>query len=283
MPATKPATNEKTPFRGAAITHFGPGWSELPEGVQFIAWGDEVCPTTGRAHKQAFAYAKTAKRLSGWKKIFPGDHIEAMRGSFESNEAYCSKEGSYHKLGEPPMANGLHYGMQLVKRKAEELAPGETAMTIAEDPECFAEVMRCHRSVEAYVAHIRGKKVRSDLSAPEVIFIHGPPGSGKTKYVYDNEEHLFRVPDVHGPWRDGYALDPVVLYDNTESGHLKNRNSFLEEIDRYPIQVPVKGGFVWWKPQRIYITAVQTPEEFASHFQVPAEFTRRVTKIVTLP
>jgi len=283
MPATKPATNEIAPFRGAVITSFGVGWTGLPDRVQFLAYGDETCPTTGREHKQAFAYAKKAMRLTGWKKIFPGDHIEQMRGSFMHNEAYCSKEGSYHKFGEPPMADGLHYGMELVKRRAEVLAAGETAMDIAEDPECFSEVMRCTNSIEKYIAHHRGKKIRRDFTPPEVVYIHGPAGAGKTRYVYEHEEYPFRVPDVHGSWRDGYAMDEAVMYNNIESGLIKNRATFLEEIDRYPIQVPVKGAYTWWKPRRIYITALQTPEEFAQAFQHPDEFHRRVTKVIKLP
>lgn len=283
MPATKPATNENFTFRGAHITSYRDGWTSLPEGVQFIAWGDEICPSTGRAHKQCFAYAKKARRLTGWKKIFPGDHIEPIQGSFAQNEAYCSKENSYHKLGEPPLANGLHYGMQLVKRKAESIAPGETAMDIAEDPECFSEVMRCTNSIEKYISHCRHKMVKRDFTPPEVIYIYGPPGSGKTKYVYDTEQSPFRVPDVHGSWRDGYALDEAVVFNNIESGRLTRRSDFLEQIDRYPISVPVKGGFTWWKPRRIYITSLETPEQFASVFQDPREFTRRLTKVIHLP
>ena len=31
--------------------------------------------------------------LTGWKKLFIGEHIETMRGDFKSNEKHCSKEG----------------------------------------------------------------------------------------------------------------------------------------------------------------------------------------------
>jgi hypothetical protein len=38
--------------------------------------------------------------LSGWKKMFPVAHIEAMRGTFAENDKYCSKEGTLTHLGE---------------------------------------------------------------------------------------------------------------------------------------------------------------------------------------
>jgi len=41
-------------------------------------------------------------RLTGWKKLFPGAHIEGMRGYFASNTAYCSKEGQLIQHGQPP-------------------------------------------------------------------------------------------------------------------------------------------------------------------------------------
>lgn len=275
---------KNTPFRGCCITAYKiEGWSELPEGIQFLAWGDEVCKTTGRPHKQAFAYSKRAQRDSWWRKKFSPHHVEQMFGSFTANEAYCSKEASYHKLGEPPMANGLHYGMQLCKRKAEAILPGETAMDIAEDPECFAEVMRYDRAIERYISHVRHKKIKRDLTPPEVIHIYGPPGTGKTRYVWDHEESPFGVPNAHGPWRDGYAMHEAVLFDNVESGRITDRSEFLKQIDRYPIQVPVKGGFTAWKPRRIYITSIQTPAQFASAFENPQEFLRRVTQTIHLP
>ena len=281
MPATMPATKpENATFRGACITSYRDGWDSIPAGLQFIAWGDEICPKTQRPHKQAFAYANKAIRLSGWKKIFPGDHIEKMRGTFQENEAYCSKESSYHKFGTPPMANGLQRSMELVKSRCDDIKPGESVYSIAEDPELFQTVSRCHNFLSGYIDHIRGKRARVDFTPPEVIYIWGPPGTGKTHYVFENEPGLFNVPEPHAKWRDGYSMESAVLFNNVESSRIADRNGFLTELDRYPIKCPIKGGFTWWKPQRIYITALQDPDSFASVFQNPREFTRRVTKII---
>jgi len=283
MPATnKPATNGNATFRGAVITHYGEGWSELPPKIQFLAYGDEICRTTLREHKQAFAYANKAMRLTGWKKIFPGDHIEQMRGTFAENEKYCSKEGSYHKYGTPPMANGLQRTMELVKRKCDDIAEGETVMDIAEDPELFQTVSRCTPFLKEYVQHVRGKKIKHDHNPPEVFYLYGKAGSGKTRYVREKETNIYDVPDGHEKWRDGYAGESAVLFDNMEATKIHDRSSFLKQLDRYPIQVPVKGGMVWWKPKRIYVTALVSPEIFALAFQKPQEFLRRVTKTIEL-
>lgn len=101
-----PATNENAPFRGAAITHYHNPWTALPNKITYLAFGREVCPSTGRVHYQTWAYAAKAIRLSGWKKVFPGDHIEQMWGTFAQNDAYCSKESQLTTFGEKPMENG---------------------------------------------------------------------------------------------------------------------------------------------------------------------------------
>jgi hypothetical protein len=197
---------------------------KLPEGLQFIAFGKEVCPETKRDHYQAFAYANKKIKLTGWNKIFknltPHTRVAKMRGTFAENEAYCSKDGIYTKIGEPPMANGLQRCMELVKRKCYDIQDGEEMMTIAEDPELFQTVSLCTPFLKEYIQHIRAKKIKRDFTAPEVHYIWGPPGTGKTRYVVDKEENIYTVPNAHTQWRDNYALQEAVLFDNMEGDHI---------------------------------------------------------------
>lgn len=122
-------------------------WTTLPPGVKYLAWSNETCPTTGRAHKQAFAYGK--KTFAGWKAAFPGDHIEEMRGTFAENESYCSKAGALIKLGERPMENG--------KRRSSEkilalLESGERPTKIARsNPELLESVARYDKFSASYI------------------------------------------------------------------------------------------------------------------------------------
>ena len=37
-------------------------------------------------------------------------------------------------------------------------------------------------------------------------------------------------------------------------------------LDRYPLRVPIKGGFAWWNPKQIFVTCPRLPEEeFVRH------------------
>lgn len=59
-------------------------------------------------------------------------------------------------------------------------------------------------------------------------------------------------------WFDGYEGQDDVLMDDYQCSML-DREFFLRLLDRYPMQVPVKGGFVEWRPKRIIITSNHNP------------------------
>lgn len=284
MPATD-SDQEKIPFRGAAITSYRDGWTELPKGITYLAWGDEICPRTQRLHKQAFAYAKVAMRLTGWKKLFPGDHIEAMLGNFAQNEKYCSKQSELHELGVRPMQNGRKRSLEtlcsLVVEAGEQAKP---LCDIVTEPEHQQTYVMYNNGIEKLYRHAITKKLRQidrDF-APEVVYIYGPPGLGKTRYVHDLEPEVYNIPSYDQyKWKDGYRGQAAVLYDNVTPTNI-NAVQMLREIDRYFVEVSVKGGLIGWRPERIYITSVYDINLFAStaKFSLPAEFTRRVTRVI---
>lgn len=274
-------------FRAVVITDYRPqlqtaGYQHLPEGVQYIAWGHETCPSTGRAHLQAFAYGQKMS-IKKWADLFGNSHIEPMLGSFRSNDLYCSKQSSLKEIGERPMHNGerrtLLDATDAVLRQPN-VAPVEMAI---DDPSFAPIYVQYGRGLERLSHAALNRVLRQRTHAPEVIHVFGPPGSGKTRYVHDLEQELYDVPASDDyKWRDGYHGHDAVLFDNVEAISYANRGRFLKDIDRYFIQVPVKGGFVGWRPKRIYVTTLTSPACFARQFQDPQEYLRRVTSVVDL-
>lgn len=55
-------------------------------------------------------------------------------------------------------------------------------------------------------------------------------------------------------WFDGYMGQKRVVLDDYRSYHLPF-NFLLRLLDRYPIQVPVKGGYVNFIPEEIIVTS----------------------------
>lgn len=288
QPATnKLATSEKTPFRAACITHYGDPYDKLPDKVQYLAFGKEVCPTTQRVHYQMWAYAQVAMRLTGWKKIFEGDHIEQMRGTFAENDKYCSKESELITFGEKPMGNGKKRSLaELCHGVSEAAAEGVPIDEVVTKEENQATYVQYHNGIEKLYKHVVTQKLRKVAKdfAPEVIYIWGAPGSGKTRTVRERDPEVFMIPlDDKYKWKDGYCGQDAVVYENlSPDGFVPDR--LLVEIDRYYCQVPVKGGFIGWRPKRIYITSVYSPEVLTqtAKFSHPLEFSRRLTEVVSI-
>lgn len=273
---------KKEQFRAAVITDYRcVDYSILPQGVQYIAWGLETCPKTGRLHFQAFAYGEKST-LSGWSKKFGKSHVEKMLGSFVQNDVYCSKQSQLQELGLRPMGDGQK---RTLKDFTDEIIrrPGVAPVDIALDQAEFAPVFCQFRGGLNVLAAARfARSIKGDHSAPTVTFVHGPSGAGKTRYVRELEPDCYTVPSGL-QWFDGYFGHEAVLLNNLSPSSLGDRDRFLEILDRYPIQVPIKGGFVMWKPRRIYITSTYSLEMFTMMCHQPTELTRRITTVMNLP
>lgn len=99
---------------------------------------------------------------------------------------------------------------------------------------------------------------------PNVYWLWGPTGSGKTRYAVEQCGEKYWISHDE-KWFDGYDGQEYVILDDVRAGSYMF-NWLLRLLDRYPLQVPVKGGFVRWIPKVIYITAPEKPEKvFVNH------------------
>lgn len=249
--------------------------AELASHFQYLAYGEEVCPTTGRPHFQCFAYSTKKMRFTQWKSILGKSNFRKCNGTLEQNEEYCAKEGTYIKYGIRPMASGHKVGLTAF---CEALRDGRDFEELkCEDPVTACMYNNGLKAVALAFQNKRMKESRPDRVRPEVIYIYGPPGTGKSDYARIRYPGLYDVSDADNyKWKDDYRGEETVLYDNIDKTNF-NRTALLREIDKYAIRCPVKGGFVNWRPKRIFITSVYSPEELAEQFNDPREFLRRIT------
>jgi len=176
-------------------------------------------------------------------------------GNAESNIQYCKKDGKWFEYGTPAKATqGRRTDLLEIK---EAIDGGATLRDVADQD--FGTYLRYHRSLSAY----RASTIRSGTwEKPEVIVRWGLPGSGKTRYVYDNHplEDIWSWPGEN--WFDGYDGQPIVLFDDFDGTCKITFRMLLRLLDRYPIDVPFKGGYAPWRPKIIYITTNVEPNNW---------------------
>jgi hypothetical protein len=113
---------------------------------------------------------------------------------------------------------------------------------------------------ETYSQYIRYRQIKDNSDAPEVYVRIGPSGTGKSEWLDDKfgTSGYTTAPDNLGRWFDKCACD-VVLFDDVETGQVPPFSVWKLLCDRHPFHVPVKGGFIWWKPKVIVVTSNQSP------------------------
>jgi hypothetical protein len=86
-------------------------------------------------------------------------------------------------------------------------------------------------------------------------------------------------------WFDGYDGHTAALLDDFAGKFSKfSLNNLLRLLDRYKVQFPIKGGYTFFQPRRIFLTTNIHPREWydwtTREVQYPA-LSRRITRVVT--
>lgn len=98
---------------------------------------------------------------------------------------------------------------------------------------------------------------------PTVLWLWGSTGSGKTRTALElAEESGCSYWISHSEklqWFDGYNGQEWVIFDDFRR-NMCTLAYLLRLLDRYPMQVQIKGGYINWTPKVIIITSPVNPE-----------------------
>lgn len=218
-----------------------------------------------RDHIQGFIRLNNNYQASALKAMLPGFesvHLEICRKPDEANIRYCLKDGNAVEKDK------THQGARTDIQKAVE------CKTINEVAKRFPDVYLKHaKGFEALFARKREidfiKKTNNSLlgrTKPEVVWLCGNTGTGKTYYVASRESatDLWCRAICGSSWFDGYEGHPAALFDDFRPDQIPFAD-LLRILDGYRYRVPIKGGFVWWEPERVYITTPFDIEETFRH------------------
>jgi len=228
----------------------------------YMIIGYEVAPTTGTKHLQVYLYVRNKASKTTLKSMFPTAHIEDARGTSEENIKYCSKDGIYTEHGKVPEpgkpgkrnpsgkpCQGERNDLNDVKHM---LDNGATMLDVATNE--FDSFCRYHRSFQKY---LELKYVHRNR-APQIIWIFGPSGAGKTRFAVNIAPDSFYMKPAT-KWWDGYTQQKVIVIDDFD-GSWPFRD-FLKLLDWYPYIGQTKFGTIPINSPVIVVTCDRTMEE----------------------
>lgn len=243
---------------------------EFAPTVKWMIVAKETCPTSGTPHLQGaclfgrqIAFS-TLKTYYGFRRA----HVEKMNGKPEDSAVYCRKEDSHpFEFGSLPKPGKRNDLVNIVDR----VQQGESLRDLAKDDEGGVAIVKFHKGLTV----LRGLCRPQRSKMPRIFWYWGSTGTGKTRLALKVARALLRNVDGADPndiwissgglrWFDGYDGQLAVVLDDFRAKSLQGVTGgfsfLLRLLDRYPMSVEFKGGFVSFTPHFIFITCPHPPE-----------------------
>lgn len=253
-----------------------------PERMSYMIYQTEAAPSTGQLHYQGFVVLKSPTKMLGVKKLLKNEQIHLKKCyNQEGAIEYCKKAESRVpgtmpvEYGGSPPSQGKR---QTLHAACDAIKAGAKLGQVAFD---FPDVIAKHgNGIRALIGI---------LSVPTVVerkvfAIGGEPGIGKSHIVNEcfPAGTVYTVFQPTAPWFDGFmpGVHRVVLFDDYFKKGRMPLDYMKKVTDKWPLNVPIKGGSVEWTPEIVIFTSnepVDTWYEDVEHMHQVA-IRRRITK-----
>ena len=194
---------------------------------------------TGTEHYQGYLELTVPQRMSALKKIDSGAHFERRWGTAKQAADYCKKK-------ESRIAGPWEQGKSTGQGSRTDI---HTAARLAIETQSIKAVAEEHPGT--FVKYSRGFEKLVSIMQPErtepprVVLYYGAPGTGKTRQAYQLYGDTLYHKTANTKWFDAYTGQKTLLLDDFAGAASKMPLTYtLQLLDRYPMKVEVKGGFV---------------------------------------
>ncbi len=200
-------------------------------------------------HTHLYIACSSGVRFSTIKNKFDGGHFEMAQGTSQQNRDYIFKQGekwgkdkkketnlkdSHEEQGELPLErpgtrNDLNDLYDMIRDNM------TNAEIIRLHPQYMFQIDRIERARQT----IKEEEFSNTYRQLEVVYIHGPTGTGKTRSVMEvfGYSNVYRVTDYEHPF-DSYKQQDVVIFEEFRSS-LKIAD-MLNYLDGYPLELPAR-------------------------------------------
>jgi hypothetical protein len=233
----------------------------------------EKCETP---HFQAYVEYKNPRRFNTMKAIY-GDktHLEPKTKKCTNTHSagYCKKGEQSHEEWKKDGMTGVNYGKGacvwehgtlVEEHQGSRSDLKAVAEAVKEDDNNIRELIEHDIIINKQGLDVAEKLMKyyetPREDKPEVWWLWGESGTGKTKGAHDLCKYKPWVSKGDLRWFDGYDAHEDVIIDDFRIDHVEF-STLLRLLDRYEFSVPIKGSFRQWKPKRIFITTPKSIRE----------------------
>lgn len=235
----------------------------------------EVGEETQHEHYHIYIHFRNLIKLSVKKCC--GAHVEIVRGSYKDNLAYCTKQGPLtDEWGEKP-----HQGVKTIKELQE--------MNIEDVPPQYYNIkskIDQKKHDEDIFFEMLDEIEHDELKAPEIVYITGGTGKGKTYKAYKSALKEFEKSKIGKLTLKNDFFDVVnesaecFVIEEFRPSQIK-ASDFLQLTDKYGFRCNIKGGFATLRPKKIFICSIIPPEQIYKE-EINKQFLRRITERIDL-
>lgn len=235
----------------------------------------EICPKTGKEHIHLYVHFSSQYRLN--KKILSyNNHIELCRGSPKQNIDYIEKDGNIiEEWGIRPRQG------QLTVSELKELDKNEAPAILYRIKN---EIDEKENDKNKFFQML--DEIQNDcLKGPEIIYITGESGNGKTYGAYKIALENFNKEQIGKLTCKNDFIDIInedaecFVIEEFRPSQIK-ASDFLQLTDKYGYRCNVKGSFRTLRPKMIIICSIIPPDQLYTNEEINIQFLRRITKII---
>jgi len=226
-------------------------------GVNYIVYGKEICPETGRPHLQGYVEFKSAKTKSACIKSFCNNNVSVRvrLGTPLQASVYCKKEDAdFYEFGKIS-AQGTRTDLNKLK---DDIWTGKCSVDdiVYDEPYAYHMYGRTLNKIEDLKMR---KKYRTWMTVGE--WLYGKTGVGKSHLAFEGYSDVthYVKPNDNG-WWDGYCGQEIVII-NDFRGDI-TYGELLDLCDKWPKTVKRRNREPMpFLAKKIIITSSLKPEE----------------------
>lgn len=182
----------------------------IGDDVTGIVVGKEV-GEQGTPHLQGAIGFSSRKTLKQLVEMFPGAHVEVMRGTWQQNVVYCTKQNNVLRREGTGPQQGERSDLETIYG----LIKSGSSLDVIMDT-FPSQYMRYSRAIEQCYDRVH-RLDRKKKEPVQVVWIYGESGSGKSwitdEYAEDclAEGKTVFTWEADGDWWDGYDGEEVII------------------------------------------------------------------------